>query len=149
MIAAPAGPARTQHAPAQAALALLALVASVAVTVVLVAPASATRRAEPRPAPVSTLPGVRVEVRGGDAFLAYGVADRLSGAGASLRAVAPASEGELVEASTTIVYYERSSLPAADRVRELLGERGTLRRQRAFAPDVDVTIVLGKDLSRL
>ena len=81
-------------------------------------------------------------------MLAYGIADRLAGAGATVVAVRPQSDSDTSPASTMIVYYDLRSMGAADAVRSLLG-RGTLRRQQVFEPDVDVTIVLGKDLANL
>ena len=135
-------------ARAQGALVIAALVAAVAVTVVLVATPVSSRPVEGS-AGVSGLPtGTEVEIRGGDPFLAYRLADRLWGAGASVGAVLPAAEGNPSEPSTLIVYYDRGQQATAERVRSLLG-RGTLRHKLVFEPGVDVTIVLGKDLSRL
>jgi hypothetical protein len=150
----------------QGAFVLLCLVAAVAGTVVLVAPrpaspaaggspgssapASASSWPSPSSAVVAGLPaGLRVAVEGGDPFVAYGLADRLVGAGASLGAVAPSPSKDAVAPATTIVYYDAESRSAAARIRAMLGGRGTLRRQRVFQPPVDVTIVLGKDLARL
>ena len=136
-------------ARAQGALVIAALLAAVAVTVVLVATPVSSRPAGGSTSAAVGLPsGTEVEIRGGDPFLAYGLADRLWGAGASVGAVLPAAEGNPVEASTLIVYYDRAQLATAERVRSLLG-RGTLRHKLVFEPGVDVTIVLGKDLSRL
>ena len=150
--AAPASPMpRSRSGRWQGALAIASLLACVLGTVLLVAtPASSVPDGSRGSTGASTaLPtGVRVEVRGGDPFIAYGVADRLSGAGASLGAVLPAASKEDVAPATTIVYYDRRSMAAAGRIRAMLG-RGTLRRQQVFQPVVDVTIVLGKDLSRL
>lgn len=135
-------------ARAQGALAIASLVAAVAVTVVLVASPVSSRPVPPSDR-VSVLPsGIQVAIQGGDPFVAYGLADRLSGAGASVEAVAPAADGNLVEPATMIVYYDRGQQASAERVKELLG-RGTLRHKLVFEPGVDVTIVLGKDLSRL
>jgi hypothetical protein len=136
-------------ARAQGALAIAALVVAVAVTVVLVATPVSSRPADRSTASTTSLPtGIRVEVQGGDPFVAYGVADRLADAGASLGAVRPAADRNSVEPSTMIVYYDREQQASAEQVKDLLG-RGTLRRRQAFEPGVDVTIVLGKDLSRL
>jgi hypothetical protein len=138
----------------QGALVLAALVAAVVATVALVArPAALTASSGARGGRAGTtvgvLPrGVRVEVKGGDPFVAYGLADRLTGAGASLGSVVPSAAREPLPAATTIVYYDAESMAVADRIRGMLGG-GTLRRQRVFEPEVDVTIVLGKDLSRL
>ena len=136
----------------QGALAIAALVVSVVVTVVLVAsPPSSAGPGDPgrRVAAGDVLPqGVRVEVRGGEAIVAYGLADRLTLAGASLRGVEPAPSSAEVDASTMIVYYDRGSLAAAERIQSMLGS-GTLQRRQVFRPEVDVTIVLGKDLPRL
>lgn len=129
---------------------LTALLAAVVATVVLVAaPASSSSGAAGGPPALPVLPaGLRVEVRGGEPMLAYGVADRLAATGASVEAVVPESDRGAGAASTMIVYYDLRSMGAADAVRSLLG-RGTLRRQQVFEPDVDVTIVLGKDLANL
>lgn len=134
----------------QGVLVIAALLAAVLATVSLVAaPASSSARSVDAAPPGPVLPaGLRVEVRGGAPMLAYGIADRLAGAGASLEAVQPESDPEAGAASTMIVYYDLRSMGAADAVRSLLG-RGTLRRQQVFEPDVDVTIVLGKDLANL
>ena len=137
-------------ARAQGALAIASLVAAVAVTVVLVASPVSSRPAQgasARPAPGVPV-GLEVDIRGGDPFVAYRLADRLTGAGASLRGVQPAADGNPVEPTTMIVYYDREQLASAERVKALLG-RGTLRHKLVFEPGVDVTIVLGKDLSRL
>lgn len=135
----------------QGALAIAGLVASVVVTVVLVtSPPSSAGPGEPgRVVAGDVLPrGVRVEVRGGEAIAAYGLADRLTLAGASLRGVEPSPSSAEVGASTMIVYYDRGSLAAAERIQSMLGS-GTLQRRQVFRPEVDVTIVLGKDLPRL
>ena len=136
-------------ARAQGALVIAALVAAVAVTVVLVAtPVSSRPAADPASA-TSVLPmGTEVEIRGGDPFLAYRLADRLGGAGASVGSILPSGDGKPEEPATLIVYYDRGQQATAERVRSLLG-RGTLRHKLVFDPGVDVTIVLGKDLSRL
>ena len=136
----------TSAARAQGALVLAALVAAVAVTVVLVATPVSSRPVTGATTGIPT--GTEVEIRGGDPFVAYGLADRLSGAGASVGAVLPDADGKPVEAATRIVYYDRAQQATAERVRSLLG-RGTLRHKLVFEPGVDVTIVLGKDLSRL
>ena len=136
-------------ARAQGALAIAGLLAAVAVTVVLVATPVSSRPVQGSPGDAAGLPsGIKVDIRGGDPFVAYGLADRLAGAGASMRAVQPASDGNAVEPATMIVYYDRGQQASAERVRALLG-RGTLRHKLVFEPGVDVTIVLGKDLSRL
>jgi hypothetical protein len=136
----------------QGLLVIGSLLAAVVVTVALVATPASSGPAPPgmgRGSSATRLPaGVRVEVRGGDPFVAYGLADRLTGAGASLGAVRPAPDSADVEPSTMIVYYDRRQLAAATSIRSMLGG-GTLRRQQVFEPLVDVTIVLGKDLSRL
>ena len=139
----------TTAARAQGALAILGLVVAVAVTVLLVATPVSSRPVRGSPRIASGLPsGLEVEVRGGDPFLAFGVADRMHRAGASLGAVLPAADVNALEESTVIVYYDRVQLASAERIKALLG-RGTLRRAQVFEPGVDVTIVLGKDLSRL
>ncbi|MDQ3107214.1 MAG: LytR C-terminal domain-containing protein [Actinomycetota bacterium] len=136
----------------QGVVAVVGLLAAVVVTVAMVAtPASSSADGRPaaETARANTLPGgVRVEIVGGEAIVAYGVADRLADAGASLKAVRPVSARSEVEESTMIVYYDRRSLATAEGIRSMLG-RGTLRRQQAFQPSVDVTVVLGKDLARL
>ena len=138
----------------QGVLVIAALALAVLATVALVVtPASSSRAATASPAS-STLPsgplpdGLRVEVQGGEALDAYALADRLTAAGASLQGVGPASSDDEVAGRTTIVYYDRRSMPAAERLRSMLGS-GTLQRRQVFQPEVDVTIVLGKDLSRL
>ena len=136
-------------ARAQGALAIASLVAAVAVTVVLVATPVSSRPVQGSLGVASVLPsGIKVEIRGGDPFVAYGLADRLTGAGAALGAVQPATDGNPVEPATMIVYYDRGQQASAERVKALLG-KGTLRHKAVFEPGVDVTIVLGKDLSRL
>ena len=138
-----------QAARAQGALAIAGLVAAVAVTVVLVATPVSSRPAQRSATAATTLPsGIKVEIRGGDPFAAYRLADRLTGAGAAMYAVQPATDGNPVEEGTMIVYYDRGQQASAERVKALLG-RGTLRHKLVFQPGVDVTIVLGKDLSRL
>ena len=137
----------------QGALVLGSLLAAVLGTVALVATPAASSSSGASGAGASgggvELPeGVRVEVRGGEPFVAYGLADRLAGAGASLGAVLPAPSRDEIEAATTIVYYDRESRAVAGEIRAMLG-RGTLRRQQVFEPPVDVTIVLGRDLPRL
>ena len=135
-------------ARAQGALAIASLVAAVAVTVVLVASPVSSRPAPGSSRPVALPAGVDVDIRGGDPYVAFGLADRLTGAGASLRAVQPSEDGNPVEPTTMIVYYDRGQQATAERVKALLG-RGTLRHKLVFEPGVDVTIVLGKDFSRL
>ena len=133
----------------QGALAIASLVAAVVVTVVLVATPVSSRPAAERTGSSAALPaGIEVDIRGGDPYVAYGLADRLAGAGASMRGVEPTPDGKPVEPTTMIVYYDRGQIASAERVKALLG-RGTLRHKRVFEPGVDVTIVLGKDLSRL
>ena len=135
----------------QGALVVGSLLAAVLGTAALVVtPATPTSAAASvSGAEARALPaGVRVEVRGGEPFVAYGLADRLTGAGASLGAVLPAASRDEIASTTTIVYYDRESRAVADEIRAMLG-RGTLRRQQAFEPLVDVTIVLGRDLPRL
>jgi hypothetical protein len=145
--------ARVQGAVVIGAL-VAAVVGTVALVVTPVPPSGGSSSAANagRPGEVAAavaLPaGLRVDVRGGQPLVAYGVADRLTGAGASLGAVLPASADDTAPETTTIVYYDRASMAVADRIRSMLG-RGTLRRQQVFQPVVDVTIVLGKDLSRL
>lgn len=139
-------------ARAQGALAIASLVAAVVVTVLLVATPVSSRPSAPAaagPARAASLPGgVKVEIRGGEPFVAYRLADRLTGAGAALGAVQPTPDGNPLEPETMIVYYDRGQQASAERVKALVG-RGTLRHKLAFEPGVDVTIVLGKDLSRL
>jgi hypothetical protein len=139
----------TKAARAQGALAIASLVAAVVGTVVLVAtPVSSRPAAGSTPATAASLPtGIKVAIQGGDPFLAYRLADRLTGAGAALGAVRPSPDGKPVEPATMIVYYDRGQQASAERVKALLG-RGTLRHKLVFEPGVDVTIVLGKDLSR-
>ena len=128
---------------------LLAAVLGTAALVVSPATPSAAAGTDAARSARPQLPGdVRVEVRGGEPFVAYGLADRLAGAGASLAAVSPAPSRDEVAPRTTIVYYDRESRAAADEIRAMLGG-GTLRRQQVFEPLVDVTIVLGRDLPRL
>jgi hypothetical protein len=138
----------------QTSLVVLALVAAVALTVVLVARPGASVAGTTTSAGAGTalLPGTRVEVRGGDAFSAYRLADRLAASGAVLGRIAPAGAGDAGvgatgDDGTTIVYYERRQLAVAEGIRRLVGG-GTLQRSEVFQPVVDVTIVLGKDLSR-
>ena len=136
-------------ARAQGALAIASLVAAVVLTVVLVATPVSSRPTEGTTPSAPLLPaGIDVDIRGGDPYVAYGLADRLARAGASLRAVQPAGDGNPMEPTTMIEYYDRGQQAAAERVQALLG-RGTLRHKLVFEPGVDVTIVLGKDLSRL
>lgn len=135
----------------QGGVVIAILVASVVLTAALVAtPAPAgsstgmVAESANRPFPS----GTRVSIEGGDAFSTFELADRLKAFGAELRAIEPAASSTDVESETTILYYERSEQETANRVRAMLG-RGTLRRQARFLPGVDVTIVLGKDLSHL
>jgi hypothetical protein len=149
--AAPTDPSPTRGSGrVQGAAVIAALLASVVATVLLVAaPASSSARSTGARSPAIGLPaGLQVEVRGGEPMVAYGVADRLADAGASVEAVHPESDRGAGVASTMIVYYDLRSMGAAESVRSLLG-RGTLRRQQVFEPDVDITIVLGKDLANL
>ncbi len=128
---------------------MVGLLAAVVVTVAMVATPASSSAGGRLAAGATTLPGgVRVEIVGGEPIVAYGVADRLVEAGVSLDAVRPVSARSEVEESTMIVYYDRRSLATAKGIRSMLG-RGTLRRQQAFQPSVDVTVVLGKDLARL
>jgi hypothetical protein len=143
----------------QGALAVLALVAAVVATAVCVVrpPASSASASTSDPAsavaPTRLPPGTRVEVHGGDPFAAYRLADRLIASGAVVGSVdpvsVPAAAADPAPAGdgTTIVYYDRRQLPTAEQVRRLVGG-GTLRHAQVFQPVVDVTIVLGKDLSR-
>jgi len=143
----------------QGILAIASMAVAVAVTVVLVAtPASSAgsgRSTSASAVPAATvadgqrLPsGLRVEVQGGDPMDAYTLGDRLTALGASLGRIDPVEPGGTLVARTTIVYYDRRSMAAAEQVRSLLGS-GTLQRRQVFQPGVDVTIVLGKDLPRL
>ena len=134
-------------ARAQGALAIATLVAAMAVTVVLVATPVSSRPAVPETATTVLPAGIVLAIEGGDPFVAYGLADRLAGAGASVRRVQPVADGNPLEPTTMIVYYDRSQQPWAERVQTVLGS-GTLHHKRVFEPGVDVTIVLGKDLSR-
>jgi hypothetical protein len=129
--------------------AIAGLVAAVVLTVMLVAPAShpAAVGAPHSPAMSTPLAGSKVSIESGDPFVAYGLADSLAGRGAALGAVTPATDRAAIDEETVIVYYDRSNLATAQRIRALLGE-GTLRRRQVFEPGVDVTIVLGKDLAR-
>jgi hypothetical protein len=137
----------------QGSLVIGALAAAVAATVMLVAPvgqATASRSsgaASSVPVVATPLTGSTVAIEGGDPYVAYGLADSLAGRGASLGAVTPATDRAAIDEETVIVYYDRSNLATAQRIRALLGE-GTLRRRQVFEPGVDVTIVLGKDLAR-
>jgi hypothetical protein len=134
-------------ARAQGALAIAGLVAAVVVTVLLVATPVSSGATSASPTGLPS--GIKVEIQGGDPYVAYGLADRLTDAGAALRGVRPAAaDGNPVEPATMIVYYDRGQQASAERVKALLG-RGTLRHKLVFEPGVDVTIVLGKDLSRL
>jgi hypothetical protein len=133
----------------QGALVVASLIAAVLGTVALVAsPAGSPAGAASTTAAPGVAAGLRVEVRGGEPFVAYRLADRLTGVGASMAGVSPAPSLDEVAAETTIVYYDREAREAAGEIRAMLG-KGTLRRQQAFEPPVDVTIVLGRDLPRL
>jgi hypothetical protein len=134
----------------QGLLVIAGLLAAVVGTVVLVSPVGqgTSGTATPRsPVVSSPLAGSKVAIESGDPFVAYGLADSLAGRGASLGAVTPATDRTAIDDETVIVYYDRSNLATAQRIRALLGE-GTLRRRQVFEPGVDVTIVLGKDLAR-
>ncbi len=132
----------------QAALALLALAAAAAGTSVLVStPPSSQARAESRteiPVAAPLPAGLRVDIRGGDAWTAYRVADALGARGAAVQGVSPAADARSLEAITSIVYYDRDDAASATLVRRIL-DRGWVRHDQAFHPGVDVTIVLGKD----
>ena len=139
----------------QGVLAIAGMALAVVVTVALVVTPASSAGSSPSSASstatsgVVTLPaGLRVEVQGGEALDAYALADRLTAAGASLQRVGPVADDDEVAGRTTIVYYDRRSMPAAEHLRAMLGS-GTLQRRQVFQPEVDVTIVLGKDLSRL
>ena len=126
------------------------LVASVVVTAVLVArPGPLPRVATPAGAEATMrLPGTRVAIEGGNPFSTYELADRLAASGARIGSIEPARGTLAPDDETVIFYYDRTQLETATRVRAMLGQ-GTLRRRQVFQPDVDVTIVLGKDQSRL
>ena len=136
----------------QGGLAIAALVLSVLATVGLVAtPASSAGSNASGAASAATggvVTGLRVEVQGGPPMAAHALADRLTAAGARVERVDPAASAPEIASSTVVVYYDRRSMPAAERVRSMLGS-GTLQRRQVFQPEVDVTIVLGKDLPRL
>lgn len=142
----------------QGILAIASMALAVVVTVVLVAtPASSAGPGWPTSASAppaalavgAALPaGLRVEVQGGDPIDAYALADRLVARGATLGRIDPVGSGGQIAGQTTIVYYDRPSMAAAEHVRSLVGS-GTLQRRQVFQPKVDVTIVLGKDLPRL
>ena len=137
----------------QGVLAIAALVVSVLATVALVAtPASSAGSSGSGAARASSgtgvVTGLRVEVQGGAPMAAHALADRLTAAGARVERVDPAASAPEIAASTVVVYYDRRSMPAAEGVRSMLGS-GTLQRRQVFQPEVDVTIVLGKDLPRL
>lgn len=129
---------------------IVGLVASVMVTAVLVAtPGPLPRVTTAASAEASIrLPGTRVAIEGGNPFSTYELADRLAASGARIGPVAPSTGTAVPDDETLILYYERTQLETATRVRAMLGQ-GTLRRRQVFQPDVDVTIVLGKDLSHL
>ncbi len=134
----------------QAALALGGLVGAVAVTATMVAEPASSRSAPSHASPAAGLSEhPRVEIRGGNPYFAFQLADRLTADGATMAAVQPtapdaASAGTAAPADTAIVYYDRRHASAAARIRNLLG-RGTVRREQVFEPKADVTIVLGKD----
>lgn len=134
----------------QGAAVIVALVASVVGTALLVStPGPRSRATSVAKADVAPpLPGTRVAIEGGNPFSTYELADRLAASGARIGSVAPATGGPTPSDETVIFYYERAQLETATRVRAMLGE-GTLRRRQVFRPDVDVTIVLGEDRSRL
>ena len=135
----------------QAALALAGLFGAVAVTATMVARPASSR---PTPNQASATTGLsehpRVEIRGGNPYFAFQLADRLAADGATLAAVQPTAQGAApaetapAPADTAIVYYDRRHAGAAARIRNFLG-RGTVRREQVFEPKADVTIVLGKD----
>lgn len=132
----------------QAFLTIAVLAGSVAGTALLVATPASSRPVSSTSAGPSALPtGTRVEVRGGEAFRAYELADRLEASGGRVVSVSPGRDGGSAGPATTVVYYDRRTMDVALRVRDMLGE-GTLRRQQVFQPVVDVTIVLGKDLAQ-
>ncbi len=126
------------------------LVASVVATSVLVAsPGPLPRVTSPASAEAPVrLPGTRVAIEGGNPFTTYELADRLAASGARIGPVAPSTGTAIPDDETVILYYERTQMETATRVRAMLGQ-GTLRRRQVFRPGVDVTIVLGKDLSHL
>lgn len=133
----------------QGAAVIASLFASVLVTALLVATPGPLPQVTPAGAEVAPrLPGTRVAIEGGNPFSTYELADRLAASGARIGSVAPSSGSPTAGDETMIVYYDRTQLETATRVRAMLGH-GTLRRRQVFQPEVDVTIVLGKDLSRL
>lgn len=137
----------------QGVLAIATLIVSVLATVVLVATPASSAGSSRSGAPTATggrglALGLRVEVQGGRPTAAYALADRLASVGVRVEAVEPASSAAEIAPSTVLVYYDRRSMPAAERLRSMLGS-GTLQRRQVFQPEVDVTIVLGKDVPRL
>ncbi|HET9444418.1 MAG TPA: LytR C-terminal domain-containing protein [Acidimicrobiales bacterium] len=144
--AVPSLPATTRRL--QAALALLALAGAVVATSVLVAtppaPDAGSHDRMELPVVQALPPGLRVDIRGGDAWTAYRVADVLGARGASVQGVEPALDVDSLEAATSIVYYEREDAASATLVRRIL-DRGWVRHEQVFHPGADVTIVLGKD----
>ncbi|MBW3614857.1 MAG: LytR C-terminal domain-containing protein [Actinobacteria bacterium] len=127
----------------QALVAVAGLVGAVAVTAALVATPASSAGTSLRPVDAGLALRPRVEIRGGNPYRAFQLADRLAADGATLATVQPATEGASA-GDTAIVYYDRRHAATADRIQKLLG-RGTVRREQVFEPKADVTIVLGKE----
>ncbi len=125
----------------QAFVAVAGLVGAVAVTAALVTTPASSVSTAVRPPAEGLAQRPRVEIRGGNPYRAFQLADRLAADGATMTTVQPAAEGP---ADTAIVYYDRRHAATADQIRKLLG-RGTVRREQVFEPTADVTIVLGKE----
>jgi hypothetical protein len=123
----------------EAVLALLAFPIAVATTIVVISSPVSSR---PAPKPTAAVGGT-VQVSGGGALPAYGLADRLAAAGYEVVAVRPGDNS--VGPETVVVYYERGDRAVAERLRDLLGT-GTIRREQVLSPSSDLTILLGKDL---
>ncbi|MBW3557988.1 MAG: LytR C-terminal domain-containing protein [Actinobacteria bacterium] len=127
----------------QALVAVAGLVGAVAVTAALVTTPASSVSTAVRPNVEGLAQRPRVEIRGGNPYRAFQLADRLAADGATMTTVQPAAEGSS-PADTAIVYYDRRHAATAAQIRKLLG-RGTVRREQVFEPRADVTIVLGKE----
>jgi hypothetical protein len=131
----------------EAAAVLLAFPAAVGLTVIAITSPSASGSTEAPSASSSSSSSSSVAIDGDEPFPTFALADRLRASGYDVVSVDTADAGNSLSAATVVVYYERNQQQAATAVRDLIG-LGTTRRDQALEPDVDLTIILGKDFQR-